>query len=145
MAHLEGSLPCYQLESHHLTEAKEGKRRTNWSMSLYMKDGLLRTPRWFTYLQNIFLIRIQNKFKGLIPHRVDVIIEVSCSLPAIRGRRDEKFHIGIWSVNYGAVNTNEETKMKFFIYNLFLLIYLATFFLQWFHQILYHLTALYTL
>ena len=65
-----------------------------------MSDNPLTvSPRGSTYLQNIFLIRIQDKFKGLIPHWVYVIVEVSCPLPAVRGWGDEKFHVGVWSVN----------------------------------------------
>lgn len=76
-------------------------------------------PKGCTYLQNIFLIRIQNKFKALIPHWVYVIIEVSCSLPAVRGWGDEKLHIGIWSVNCRRQTQIRRRQLWFIVPNLF--------------------------
>lgn len=54
------------------------------------------------YLKNILLVGIQNELKSLVPHGIDVIIEMFSSLPAVRGRGDEELHIGVWSVNYTA-------------------------------------------
>ena len=54
------------------------------------------------YLKNILLVGVQNELKGLVPHRIHIVIEMFRSLPAIRGRWDEQLHIGIWSVNYRA-------------------------------------------
>lgn len=54
------------------------------------------------YLKNILLVGVQNELKGLIPHRIHIVIEMFRSLPAIRSGWDEQLHIGIWSVNYRA-------------------------------------------
>lgn len=83
----------------HLPGEKDGTKGTSSNTNFNMNDDHLTVRKWVTDLQNIFLVRIQNKLEGLIPHRVYVIIEVSCSLPAVRGGGDEKFHVRVWSVN----------------------------------------------
>lgn len=57
------------------------------------------------YLQNIFLVGVQNKLKSLIPLRVHVVIDVFRSLPAVWSCWDEQLHIRIRSVNCNKIKT----------------------------------------
>lgn len=57
------------------------------------------------YLKNILLVWVQNEIKGLVPHRIYIIVEMFRSLPAVRGGWDEQLYVRIWSVNYRAKQT----------------------------------------
>lgn len=63
------------------------------------------------YLQNILQVGVQDELEGLVPHGVDVIVEMFGSLPAVGGSGDEQLHVGIWSVNCGAEHRSGEGKL----------------------------------
>lgn len=64
------------------------------------------------YLQEILQVGVQNELEGLVPHGVDIVVEVLGSLPAVRGSGDEQLHVGIWSVNCGAQHRSGKGKLQ---------------------------------
>lgn len=63
------------------------------------------------YLQNILQIGVQDELEGLVPHGVDVVVEMFGSLPAVGGGGDEQLHVGIRSVNCGAEHRSARGKL----------------------------------
>lgn len=51
------------------------------------------------YLQSIFLVGIQNKLEGLIPLRVDIVIDMLRFLSTVGGCWDEQLNVGIRCVD----------------------------------------------